>query len=66
MENATDPAATAVDNRKVEAAAKRALAKANKAKWSAHNARIEANRAAAAHEVSAHEAMFGADAYECA
>lgn len=66
MKNATESAATAIDNRKVEAAAKRALAKANKAKWAAHNARIEADRAAAANEVSAHEALFGADAYECA
>lgn len=63
MSNATKPA---TDNRKTEAAAKRALAKANKAKWAAYNARIEADRAAAAHEVSAHEALFGADAYECA
>lgn len=57
---------TPIDNRKIEAAAKRALVKANKAKWATHNARIEADRAAAAHEVFAHEAMFGMDAYECA
>lgn len=57
---------TQTDNRKVEAAAKRAAAKANRAKWADHNARIEAARAAAANEVTAHEALFGVDAYECA
>jgi len=66
MPAANTTATPAVDNRKLEAAAKRAEKKANRAKWAAHNARIEADRAAAAHEVSAHEALFGADAYECA
>ena len=50
------------DTRKLEAAAKRAAHKATRLWVKAHNASIEAARAATA----AHEAQWGVDGYECA
>lgn len=50
------------DTRKIDAADKRAKRKATREWVKAHNARIEAARAATA----AHEAKWGVDGYECA
>lgn len=51
-----------VDNRKVEAAAKRAAKKAMRQFATDHNAKIEAAKLASA----AHESKWGVDGYECA
>jgi len=56
----------AIDNRKVEAAAKRALKKSMRQFAADHNARIVADRAAALAATAAHEARWGVDGYECA
>lgn len=57
------PASTpAVDNRKVEAAAKRAAKRAAREFAAAHNAKIVADRAA----LAVHIAKWGEDGFECA